>query len=500
MKYLVGLDVGTSNVKAVLFDTEGNELKASVHETVVMTSNKYYSEQDMMQVWEQCAGAIKDVVTCGIASPDDILGIGFSGQGEGCWMIDKDGNPVQYASLWNDGRANELIPGLSEEQVKTFRLACTAPNPSATVLQLMWMKKNRPEAIEKAETCFFAKDWIRFKLTGEKYIDYTDASTSPLDVKEGKISEKIFEDFGIADCLRLFPPLRYSTDCGGYITEEASKITGLKVGTPCAMGALDVTITMAGVNAVNEGDVYTILGTTCCNGIVVDLNKVDLYDGGCYMHHPKKGLGIDIAATMAGTPNLDWMLDEIAGTHDFGEIEKMIKDIPAGSEGVIYHPYITPSGERSPFYNPNARAGFLGLSTLATRAHMIKAVYEGIAYSIKDCLYGKDVSGRIYAAGGGSKSLLWAQIIADVTGCEVVLSEGTEFGAKGAAMLAGVCAGIYSDINEAAGQLCKVKCTFKPNLENTKIYDELFKVFRASRIANMEIWNMRQAALDKIEK
>ena len=150
MKYLVGLDVGTSNVKAVLFDTEGNELKASVHETVVMTSNKYYSEQDMMQVWEQCAGAIKDVVTCGIAAPEDILGIGFSGQGEGCWMIDKDGNPVQYASLWNDGRANELIPGLSEEQVKTFRLACTAPNPSATVLQLMWMKKNRPEAIEKA--------------------------------------------------------------------------------------------------------------------------------------------------------------------------------------------------------------------------------------------------------------------------------------------------------------------------------------------------------------
>ncbi|MFZ5975507.1 MAG: FGGY-family carbohydrate kinase [Bacillota bacterium] len=505
MKYLIGLDIGTSNVKAVLFDIDGVELAVRDQPTDVLNFNANWAEQDMNQVWEQCVQCLKGIMDANIAKSEEILGIGLSGQGEGLWMIDQNGNPAQNASLWCDGRASGLVDDIRENAPEIydeiFRLTGSAPLPPATLMHILWMTKERPEIFKEGNTILNCKDWIRYKLTGERAMEATDSSVSMLDMKKNAYAYSLFEKLGIGHCKKYLPNLLKSYDMGGAVTAEAASLTGIKEGTPVAAGALDVTATMVGVNAVNVGEIYTILGTTCCTGVVCDLDKTELGADPVFRHvrHPKDGLCINIMPTMAGTPNIDWMIENISDTADFAEIEAKIRDIPAGSGGIIYHPYITPSGERAPFYNPDARAGFFGLSVHSTRYHLVKAVYEGIAFSIKDCLYGVKEKGNIYAAGGGSKSTLWAQIIADCTGRNVVLSEGTEFGAKGAAILAGVCVGVYDDINEAASKLCKIKQEFKPDAANVPVYDALYEIYRDTRIANMDFWRRREAILKKFK-
>ncbi len=502
MKYLIGLDVGTSNVKAVLFDIEGNEVLVKSKPTDVIVFNHNWQEQDMNQVYDQCAECIKGIVNSGIAKPEDIIAVGLSGQGEGVWMIDKDGKPVKRASLWSDGRSSGIVDRILKDDPDLaqliFSTTGTQPLPPATMMQLMWYNENTPEVFQNGNVVLNCKDWVRYRLTGNVAMEITDASISTLDSKTGDWPVEMFNAAGIGHLLQYLPKtMLKSYDNAGGITEYASMDTGLLVGTPVAAGALDVTATMVGVNAVNEGEIYSILGTTCCTGVVCDMKTTELGKDLRHVRHPKDGLYINLMPTMAGTPNLDWVLENISDTSDFSEIEKHIKDIPAGSGGIVYHPYITPAGERSPFYNPDARAGFFGLSIHSSRWHMVKAVYEGIAYSIKDCLYDTEGKGNIYLAGGGSKSNMWSQIIADVTGRTVVLSEGTEFGAKGAAILAGVCVGIYDDINEAAAKLCRVKSSCTPTPANTAIYDELYKIYRASRIANMDLWHQREAIMRK---
>lgn len=419
-------------------------------------------------------------------------------------MIDADGKPVKKASLWSDGRAAETIAKMTPEELDKFYSICgSAPTTSNTMLQLKWYHDNQPEIFDNVATIFHCKDWVRFKLTGERHTEWTDLSVSQVDVTKGELATEVYKMFGVDKYMDLFPSPVRSAEKAGEVTAEAAALTGLKAGTPVAGGALDVTITMVGVNAINAGDVYAILGTTCCTGVVLDPKKmnIDTADKNlCTVLHPKEGLNINIIASMAGTPNLDWALENISETKDFAEIEKHIKDIPAGCGGVIYHPYITPAGERNPFYNPNARASFFGLSTLTDRWTMIRAVYEGIAFIIKDCLAtrGYDDPGKISIAGGGAKSAMWAQIIADVTGREVIVSDGTEFGAKGAAILAGVCVGEYKSIDEAANKLCVQKAAYQPNPENAKVYGELYKLYLAVRQSNMGLWDMRQDIVKKL--
>lgn len=503
MEYLVGLDIGTSNVKAVLFDIDGVELKVCDLPTEVLQSNTNWAEQDMNKVWEQCVQCIRGIMDAGIAKPGEILGVGLSGQGEGLWMIDRDGNPIQKASLWSDGRTSGLVDDIRnnnpELHDEIFRLTGSPLLTPATLMHILWMSKERPEIFKEGSTIFNCKDWVRFKLTGERNMEITDNSVSMLDMKKNTYVTGIMEKLGLQNAEKCLPPLLKSYELGGTVTEEAAKLTGLREGTPVAAGALDVTATMVGVNAVNVGDIYTILGTTCCTGIVCDLAATELGANPLFnfIRHPKDGICINITATMAGTPNIDWMIESISDTADFAQIEEKIRDIPAGSGGIVYHPYITPAGERSPFYNPDARAGFFGLSTNSTRYHLAKAVYEGVAFSIKDCLYSAKEMGKIYLAGGGSKSALWAQIVADCTGRNVVLSEGSEFGAKGAAILAGVCVGVYGDINEAASKVCRIRQEFEVNPANLPVYDGLYEIYREMRIANMDLWHKREAVLKK---
>lgn len=504
MKYILGIDVGTSNVKAVLFDEGGNEVSVSSQESRTINGAGNQVEQDMELVWENVRYCVKEVMASGAADKEDVIGIGVAGQGEGCWLIDKDGQPVQNAILWCDGRAVNEVKEIADENPRIGKMyhatTGTPPLLGNQMMLLKWMKVNRKEVLDKAEKLVFCKDWIRYKLTGEIKTEITDSLTSLIDVKTGTIADELMKAMDIHEYRGyLQNPIR-SDEVVGVILDSVADEAGLKRGTPVIAGALDTSATAVGLGAIHEKDVCVILGTTCASEIVMKKEDCDFgAPNSRYEKHPLGNLYVELQPTLNGTPNIDWMLENIAMTKDFNEIDKIVDSVPVGCGGVVYHPYISVAGERAPFYHPYARASFFGMSQVTTRNHLIRAVYEGISLSIRDCLKNVDTSGTIYLAGGGAKSPVWAQMIADVVGMKVMIPSGKELGAKGVAHMTGVSQGLYKDYEEAVKKACTFKQVYEPNLNNTKKYDLIYELYKKVRIHNQEIWDYRHQMNKKIQ-
>lgn len=496
MKYILGIDVGTSNVKAVLFDECGAEVSVSSRESKTINGAGNQVEQDMNIVWEKVKSCIKDVAESGKAGKEEIIGIGVTGQGEGCWLIDKNGEPVQNAILWCDGRSVEEVREITQEHPEIgqlyYKTTGTPPLLGNQMMLLKWMKENRKETLDKAWKLIFCKDWIRFKMTGEVKTEITDSLTSLIDVQTGKIAVDLMKAMDIAEYIDYFPQPVRSDETVGTILDSFADEVGLRRGLPVIAGALDTSATAVGLGAIHEKDVCVILGTTCASEIV--LRKEDCEFGkeaSRYEKHPIGELYVELQPTLNGTPNIDWMLENISTTKDFGEIDKIVDSVPVGCGGVVYHPYISVAGERAPFYHPYARASFFGVSQVTTREYLIRAVYEGISLSIRDCLQNVDKSGTIFLAGGGAKSPVWAQMIADVVGMRVMIPSGKELGAKGVALMIGVSQGLYRNYDEAVKKACTFKQVYEPNRVNTKKYDLLYELYRRVREHNQETWDYR---------
>lgn len=389
MNYILGIDVGTSNVKAVLFDAYGNEASVVSQESKTISAGRNEVEQDMNAVWEKVKYCVKNVVASGVAKKEEIIGIGVTGQGEGCWLIDKNGNPVQNAILWCDGRATEVVREITEDYPEIGKYYHTTtgcpPLLGNQMILLKWMKENRKEILDRADKMLFCKDWVRFKMTGEIRTELTDSLTSLVDVQTGKIAEELLEKLGLTEYRSYLPDPGHSDEVVGTILDSFADEMGLNRGLPIIAGSLDTSATAVGLGAVHEKDVCVILGTTCASEIV--LRKEDCDFGAENSRYEKHSLGelyVSLQPTLNGTPNIDWMLENIANTKDFNEIDQMIERVPVGCGGVVYHPYISVAGERAPFYHPYARASFFGLSQVTTRETLVRAVYEGITLSIRD--------------------------------------------------------------------------------------------------------------------
>lgn len=504
MKYILGIDVGTSNVKAVLFDECGTEVSVSSQESKTINETGNRVEQDMESVWEKVKHCIKAVINSKAAPKEDIIGIGVTGQGEGCWLIDKEGKPVQNAILWCDGRAVEEVREITKDKPEIGELyhtiTGTPPLLGNQMMLLKWMKVNRKEVLDKADKLIFCKDWIRYKLTGEVKTEITDSLTSLINVQNGKIATELMEALDIAEYREYLPDPVRSDEVVGTILHSFAEETGLNEGTPVIAGSLDTSATAVGLGAIHEKDVCVILGTTCASEIV--MKKEDCHFGAAnsrYEKHPIGELYVELQPTLNGTPNIDWMMEHIAKTKDFNEIDRIVDSVPPGCGGVVYHPYISVAGERAPFYHPYARASFFGISQVTTREHLVRAVYEGISLSIRDCLHNVDKSGTIFLAGGGANSPVWAQMIADVVGMKVMIPSGKELGAKGVALMAGVSLLLYRDYEEAVEKACTFRQVYEPDESRVKIYDLLYELYKKVRIHNQEIWDYRHQMNKKIQ-
>lgn len=505
MNYIIGIDAGTSNVKAVLFNTEGKEVYIESRKNEPIYIGHTHVEQNMNILWEKVAECIKGVVNKGPASPEEILGIGVTAQGEGIWLIDENGEPVQDTILWCDGRAADEVEAVMKSKEKLgeqiFKTTGTPPLTGTQLMLLKWMKNNRKEVLDNASTMFFCKDWVRYKLTGTINGDFSDTGTSLMDAEKGTVAEDLMSSLGLGEYVRLVAPPVSSDTIVGSVQDSVAEQLGLAPNTPVVAGAIDVIASAVGIGAVQDKDICVVLGTTCANEIFSKKENCVFGEPGTrYERHAVDGLFVNLLATMNGTPNLDWVQNEIALTKNFDEIDAIIDSVPAGSHGVIYHPYVGQAGERAPFYHPYAKANFFGIGANTKRADLIRAVYEGLTLSIKDCLQSADKKSKIFAAGGGTKSKIWMQMISDITGMEVIASDGNEFGAKGAAMMLGIAIGEYKDWEEAARRNCKAKCTYYPNSERTVIYEEVYKLYVKIREQMDALWYEREELMHKLEQ
>lgn len=492
MNYIIGIDGGTTKIKAVLFDTTGHEIETVAAPSDILEDG-VRKELDMDFFWEKTAACVRLLMEKGPATPEEILAVGVTGQGEGLWALDKNNRPVSRAILWNDGRAHEKTPGIGK---LVHRNLGTPAGAGSALLLLRWTKDNRPDVYRQIQTVFFAKDWLRYCMTDKIATDPTDGGAAYLRLIDGAPAVQALTVLSLSEAESGIPEVLPSDTIAGQLTAAAAEKMGLRAGIPVVTGAMDVVASAVGTGAVGVGDAAVVLGTTCAVEQVLRLRDCDVTR--CrrhYLHHVQADLAIDLSSTINGMENVEWMMREIARSGNYRVVEGLIEDTRPGSGGVVYHPYLSAAGERAPFQHRDASASFFGVNSGTTKGDLMRAVYEGLAFSVRDCLEGGGYRGRLLLSGGGAGSETLSQMIADVTGQSVVVSRGAEFGALGAAMTAGVAVGLFDSIGNAAVKCCRLKKIYKPR--QNAMYEKCYTFYRELRAAFGPLWERRAEIFEK---
>jgi sugar (pentulose or hexulose) kinase len=502
--YLLGLDAGTSVVKAALFDCKGQEVAVATRRTALYSPQPGWSEASMPETWAATITVIQEVlVTAGIANTA-VAAVGLTGNMIGAWLIDAQGEPVRRAILWNDGRTQSLLERLIADHpslmAEIFSFSGSVMQQGCSLPLTRWLAEYEPETLARAHQLLCCKDWLRFKLTGTLQTDPTEVSILPGNTRTQNYDNALFDLLGISQYRRLFPPVAPSEAVIGEVTPAAAAATGLRAGTPVVTGAGDVSAVALGVGAVEPGVACTILGTTCLNCLVFDQPIFEPANVGLLFYLPGQRW-LRSLANIAGTTNLDWFINQFyASERDaaasraelFAKLENLAQQSEIGARGIIYHPYLSSVGVIAPFVEPAARAQFFGLSLEHQTLDLLRAVYEGVALAIRDCYHGLDIPpAEIRLSGGGAKSAWWCQMIADCTGAKVMVPAGHEFGAKGAALLAGVGLGWYQTIAEAATTTVRFERNYEPDLDRHSQYDTIYDLYQALHQQLRHLWQRR---------
>ncbi|MCC7446446.1 MAG: carbohydrate kinase [Anaerolineae bacterium] len=499
--YLLGVDAGTSVVKAVLFDLSGREIASALRQTE-LNREAGRCETSVIGTWHAFASTIRDLLIKANIAGSQIAAVGVAGNMIGAWLVDEQGKPVRDGILWCDGRTQPLIDRLKAAHPgflsKIFATDGCVLETGCTLPQIRWLAENEPESLRRAKHIFCSKDYLCFRLTGKAQLDPTEAAGLPGDIRTQTYSDAMFALFGVEQYRPLFPPVVPSETVIGEVLPDAAAATGLQAGTPVVAGAGDVPANVLGIGAVEPGIALTVLGTNCQSGMVFDHPVFEPADVGLLFYIPGQRW-YRALMNVAGTTNLDWFIDQFyAAERDvassraelFATLEQIASQSEPGARGIIYHPYLSTVGVIAPFVEPAARAQFFGLTVQHRRADLLRAVYEGVALAIRDCYTALNTPIReIRFAGGGSRSPLWCQIVADCLGARVVIPEGGELGAKGAALLAGVGIGQFPSIIEASKSAFRVTRSYEPNLDLKPRYDAIYKVYRMLRDDVRSAWH-----------
>jgi sugar (pentulose or hexulose) kinase len=502
---LLGIDSGTSVVKSVVFDLDGHEIAAARRETPVVSPIPDSSELDMLQVWLLTAETIREVLA---AAPDyTIEAVGLCGTACGFWGIDADGQPIRRAILWNDGRAGDVLgewvaSGFSR---RVFEISGNAMFPGYPLVALKWLALHEPETLDRTRWLLFHKDWLRYQLTGMAYSDVSDVSYFPGEIYDGQYAPDLLHEAGLSACVDKLPPVAPSAQIIGHVTPDASRATGLPVGTPVAAGAVDVVASLIGGGAHRKGQACSVLGTSLLNTLLTDMPTFAPPDTGVQALMPGRVYARSLVNT-SGTLAIDWMREQLAqvevqhardeGRSVYDLIEAEVQRSAPGARGLIFLPYLNTTGIITPFVEPAARGMFFGLSVEHTRADLMRAVYEGVAFAMRDCFeVVNNPLDEILLVGGGARSVFWAQLFADVTGRRILVPDGTEFGARGAALLAGVGVGLYDSLGSAVAQGVRIARTYTPQPERVRVYAALYPLYRHLYEHAGSAWRLRADAL-----
>lgn len=506
--YLLGIDAGTSVIKAAVFDPTGEELSRGAASVPITNPAPHMAEEDMETVWQAAITAIRDAVSAAGVPAEEIVAVSATGQGDGNWLINANGTPAGPAVLWTDGRAGSTIDRWYEDGTVSaqFDISGTGPYAGTSSAILRWRKDHEPESLSGV-TNLWCKDWIEYRLTGDISTDASDASLSGIDARTRQWSQEVLRTWGIDDVREVLPPIKSATDLAGHVTQAASEATGLPEGTPVYKGQMDITASSLGVGVARPGDCMAVIGTAGIVTVATDTleNGFAPADSGWVIPHSPstwiRAMGMNFC-----TPNLDWFLEQLGagyraqaaetGEDIFALLDRVVTQTPVGSRGVLFHGYLAPGGERAPFVKPSARGSFTGITGSHTTDDMLRAVYEGVAYGIRDCLDSIPTEVRVVRmAGGGANSTVWCQIFADVLGRTIEVPAGTEFGAKGAAIVAGVGAGVFESYEKGADATVRVRRTYEPDPDRAATYNRFFPIYRRTRQALMPLWDELQAAV-----
>jgi len=481
MKYVIGIDLGTSAVKVLLTNQLGEVCMEISKSYPLIQLKSGYSEQNPEEWVEKTMEALSDLVQEFEGDPQEIEGISFSGQMHGLVLVDKENELLRHAILWNDTRTTKQCQEIYDVVGKEKLLDITK-NPALegfTLPKLLWVKEHERHLFEKIAYFMLPKDYLRYRMTGEIHCDYSDAAgTLLLDVKKKVWSNEICELFAIDKS--ICPRLVESHEYVGTITSAIANDTGLVESTKVFAGGADNACGAIGSGILSEGKTLCSIGTS---GVILSYeeHKDSDFDGKVhYFNHGKENSFYTMGVTLSAGHSLEWFRRVFAENENFDELLNGVDRIPIGANGLIFTPYLV--GERTPYADSVIRASFIGMDTAHTKKDFVRAILEGITFSLNESIHilrknGKKID-TIVSIGGGSKNEAWLQMQADIFDVKIVKLSSEQGPGMGAAMLAAYGCGWFESLEHCADVFIELAKTYEPVKGNVEKYEKLFEIYR----------------------
>nr|WP_309100545.1 xylulokinase [Fredinandcohnia onubensis] len=481
MKYVIGVDLGTSAVKILLVNQNG-EVAGEVSKSYPLIIEKSgYSEQNPEEWVEKTTTGLKELIAQFDGDINDVEGISFSGQMHGLVLLDKENQVLRNAILWNDTRTTKQCEKIYDTFGKEKLLEVTK-NPALegfTLPKILWVKEIEPQIFERSNLFMLPKDYLRYRITGAIHMEYSDAAgTLMLDVAKREWSQDVLEAFGLVP--EFCPPLVESHDFVGTVIPEFAEITGLSKATKVFAGGADNACGAIGSGILSEGKTLCSIGTS---GVVLsyeERNDLDFEGKVHYFNHGEENTYYTMGVTLSAGYSLSWFKDTFAKEEAFNQFLEGVDEVPAGSNGLLFTPYIV--GERTPHADSNIRGSFIGVDTAHERKHFARAVLEGITFSLNESIEIFRNSGKtidtIISIGGGAKNETWLQMQADIFNAKIEKLTSEQGPGMGAAMLAAYGSGWFESLKECADTFLQTSKTYEPIPENVEAYQKLFAIYQ----------------------
>ena len=484
--YFLGIDVGTGGTRALLIDESGKVLSSAAEDHQPFASLQIgWAEQDPADWWRACGLAVRRALTQSGIGGEQVACVGFSGQMHGAVLLDEHGQVVRPALIWCDVRtekqAQELTARIGADRI--CQLTCNPALPNFTLTKVLWVRENEPEKWKQVRALLLPKDYVRFRLTGERVTDLADASgTLLLDVAHRNWSREMLDAVEIDS--DLLPAVYESPEVCAKISASGAAATGLLAGTPVVAGAGDQAAGAIGIGVVSPGAVSATIGTS---GVVLAATNLPALDPAGRIHtfcHGLPGRWLVMGVTQAAGLSLRWFRDQFAVINghkeSYDDLTAQAAQIPAGADNLLWAPYLM--GERTPYLDAAARGMLVGLTASHTRAHVVRAILEGVAFSLRDTFtIFEEIQvpvRSIRLGGGGARSKIWRQIQADVYGHTVETVAVEEGAAYGAAILAAVGAKAWPTVDAACAAVVRVSGTTPPNAQDSSVLNRAYASYR----------------------
>ena len=511
--YLLGLDAGLTRTKAVIFTPDGEVVAQSGRDTPEDRPDQDRREVDPEALFEASAATIRETLADGDVAAEDVAALGVSAHGHGLYTLDADGDPARPGIKSTDSRATDLLEewesnGTADRIRERLGYAPFAGDP---ISLLAWLERHEPDAYDRIDRVLFCKDYIKYRLTDRVRTDEMEASVFE-DPRTNEYDREALESAGIGSCLDALPAVTRSFESCGTVTASAAEATGLAEGTPVASGLHDVGATALGTGAYGAGQGVLIVGTWGQSIVVLDgeteggsaPDAPDDPDAAGGTDDPTPGLTrryldgkrLRYKGNRSAAACLDWFVEEVGrdwhdradeeGVSRYAVYDQVVESVPPGADGVLFHPYLDGSTDA-----PTDRGGFYGLTTDHTKADMLRAVYEGVAISQAARLAElepADGLDDVRLAGGGARSEVWSDVFAAALDREAIVPAGGEAGARGAAICAGIAAGIHPDHRTATDRMVRIDRTHEPDPEAAAVYRDRRDTFESALAAIRPIW------------